>query len=134
MWFASIEYNIYDNIYLSMNPFYRTGTAVESYILANGGANDVEQINYIRHQEKFGAYGVLNASVGKNWSIARRYTLGFSLQMRNLLNNQDIRTGGYEQMRMYRSRTADGTFYTRFPSKYFYLLGTTYYLNVYFRF
>ncbi len=135
MWFASIEYNIYDNLYLSMNPFYRTGTAVASYITGGtNGVNDIRAINEIRRQEKFGAYGVLNASVGKNWSIQRRYTLGFSLQMRNLLNNQEIRTGGYEQMRMYRTRTADGTFYTRFPSKYFYLLGTTYYLNVYFRF
>ena len=55
--------------------------------------------------------------------------------MKNILNNQDIHTGGYEQMRMNRVRASNGeTRYSRFDSKYFYMLGTNYYLNVYFRF
>ena len=61
--------------------------------------------------------------------------LGFSLEVKNILNDQDIRTGGYEQMRMSKVRGEGGDYiYGRFPSKYFYLFGTTYYLNVYFRF
>lgn len=134
-WFASVDCNIYSGDYLSMNPFYRTGAAIASYVNGNGGAKDLQAIKYIRHQEEFGTACVLNASVGKNWYIHRIYTLGFSLQVNNIINDQDIRTGGYEQMRMYKSREKDGsTRYTRFPAKYFYMLGTTYYLNVYFRF
>ena len=62
--------------------------------------------------------------------------LGCSLEVKNILNDQNIRTGGYEQMRMSKVR-ASGTgdyVFGRFPSKYFYLLGTTYFLNVYLRF
>ncbi|MEG2612559.1 MAG: TonB-dependent receptor [Alistipes sp.] len=134
-WFASIDLNIYSGNYLSMNPFYRTGAAVKPFIFNDGGEADLLAIDAIRHEEKFDTSYVLNASVGKNWSIQRKYTIGFSLEVKNLINNQDMRSGGYEQMRMYKSRNQSGkTFYTRFPSKYFYLLGTTYYLNVYFRF
>mgnify|MGYP005800117315 CR=1 FL=1 len=76
----------------------------------------------------------MRASVGKNWYIGQ-YMLGFSLEVKNILNNQDIRTGGYEQMRMNRVRASNGeTRYSRFDSKYFYMLGTNYYLNVYLRF
>ena len=138
-WFASFDCNIYNDLYLSMNPFYRTGTAVESYITGNDGASDLNAIKEIRRQERFGAYAVFNASLGKNWYIHRNYTLGFSLEVKNIFNNQEIRTGGYEQMRMYKGRIPTSsdpsvTHYFRFPSKYFYMLGTTYYLNVYFRF
>lgn len=55
--------------------------------------------------------------------------------MKNILNNQDIRTGGYEQMRVHAVKTnKEITAYEPFPAKYFYMFGTTYYLNVYFRF
>ncbi len=134
-WFASVDCNIYDNNYLSMNPMYRTGAAVKSYILSDGGVDDLLMIQQIRAQEKFDTACTLNASVGKNWYIRYKYTLGFSLEVKNILNDQDIRTGGYEQMRMNKRRNSRGeTQYTRFDSKYFYLLGTNYYLNVYFRF
>lgn len=70
------------------------------------------------------------------------YQLGFSLEVKNILNDQTIRTGGYEQMRLSRRTyvNKEGAaaqpiqYYVPFDSKYFYLLGTTYYLNVYFRF
>lgn len=77
----------------------------------------------------------LSANVGKNWYIHRIYMLGFSLEVKNILNDQDIRTGGYEpdayEQGPGQRRRAD---LRPLPSKYFYLFGTTYYLNVYFRF
>jgi len=140
-WFASFDFNYYDDIYLSMNPMYRTSAATQGYLpdLQSGDADRVrdayEAVRTIRRQEKFDPACTLSASIGKNWYVHRIYTIGFSLQVNNLLNDQDIRTGGYEQMRMNRVRDREGnTKYTRFDSKYFYLLGTTYYLNLYFRF
>ena len=77
----------------------------------------------------------MSESIGKNFYIQRRYTLGFSLQVNNILNNQNIKTGGYEQMRVQGIKTGkEITSYQKFAPKYFYLFGTTYYLNVYFRF
>jgi hypothetical protein len=105
-------------------------------------------IDEIRAQEELGRAYTLSASIGKNWSIKYKYTLGFSLQVNNILNSQNIRTGGYEQMRLNKLSDpfifpdADGgrkiiqkpTTYSRFDSKYFYMNGINYYLNIYFRF
>ncbi len=139
-WFVSLDCNMYDGLYLSMNPFYRTKSAALSYLNNNAGAEDLMAIRDIRRQKRSGVDAVMNASVGKNWYIQRKYTLGFSFEVKNILNDQDIRTGGYEQMRMQRGRLPQNngqpavTHYYRFPEKYFYMLGTSYYLNVYFRF
>ena len=146
-WFAGLNFNYYDKLYLSMNPYYRTSQATQYYanIIINesqkGSDMNVEAmkaaargIRDMRAQEKFGGYCTLSANVGKNWYIHRVYMLGFSLEVKNILNNQDIRTGGYEQMRLRRVRTPEGVKFSRFDSKYFYMLGTNYYLNVYFRF
>ena len=127
-WFLSLDWNYYDNMYLSMSPVYRTDAVISA------GMSDADIAN-IRRQEKFDSAYVLNASIGKNWSIQRKYTLGFSLQIDNILNNQDIKTGGYEQTRLQEltdDRAVKG--YEAFSSKYFYMFGTTYYLNLYFRF
>lgn len=129
-----------------MNPLYRTSQATQYY--SNIIASEVNKpdmdiakikaaakgIEEMRAQEKFGGFFTLSASVGKNWYIRRQYMLGFSLEVKNILNDQDIRTGGYEQMRLRRVRTPEGVKFSRFDSKYFYMLGTNYYLNVYFRF
>lgn len=144
-WFASVNFNYYDKIYLSMNPFYRTQTPINYYVnqIANAGTNAdplvlaqaAQSIREITAQEQFNAAYTLSASVGKNWYINREYVLGFSFEMKNILNNQEIRTGGYEQMRMRKQNTATAApRYSRFDSKYFYMLGTNYYLNLYFRF
>ena len=151
-WFASVNFNYYDKMYLSMNPAYRTKNAVQSYTDVVNNAKDaytkvwaLQNIQTIQAQEDLGNAYTLAASVGKNFSIQRKYTLGFSLEVKNILNNQNLKTGGYEQMRMrkFRGLTIDEngasvnpstTYYSRFDSKYFYMLGATYFLNVYFRF
>ena len=127
-WFAGVNFNYYDNLYLSMNPMYRTATAVKYYanvLTSNTATNDqkavaIASIKKIRAQEKFDGVYTLSANVGKNWYIHRVYMLGFSLEVKNILNDQDIRTGGYEQMRMSKVRGTGGEqIYGRFPSKYF---------------
>ncbi len=145
-WFASIDWNYYDNIYLSMNPARRTISTYQTVLRAKYDAASqlpsyikAKALNDLRSQEKFDSSYTLNLSVGKNWYIHRTYQLGFSLEVKNILNNQEIRSGGYEQMRLSRRTFVNEnkksvTYYTPFDSKYFYLLGTTYYLNVYFRF
>ena len=148
-WFASINFNFYDKLYLSMNPAYRTDNAVKPFVqvLTNESSSldqkrwAKEQIVTMRAEEELGHAYTLAASLGKNWYIGRKYTIGFSAEVKNILNNKNIRTGGYEQMRMRKVRgTMPGqsnpstTFYTHFDSKYFYMLGTTCFVNVYFRF
>ena len=125
--YLSADFNYYNNMYLSMSPIYRT----DAVITGGMAPGDIE---HLRRQEKFDSAYTLNASIGKNWYIHRQYTLGFSLEVKNILNNQDIRTGGYEQTRLTKNTETTVTTYQAFDSKYFYMFGTTYYLNLYFRF
>ena len=86
-------------------------------------------------QEKFSPAFVMNASIGKTWYVGSKQ-VGFSFEIKNLTNTI-CKTGGFEQMRLYSDdeyEATTGTRYSRFNSKYFYLYGTNYYLNIYFRF
>ncbi len=125
--YLSADFNYYDRMYLSMSPIYRTDAVITSGMSAADIAN-------MRRQERFDGAYTLSASIGKNWSIQRKYTLGFSLDVKNILNDQSIKTGGYEQTRLSKNTETAVTSYQPFDSKYFYLFGTTYYLNIYFRF
>jgi hypothetical protein len=92
-------------------------------------------IRALASQEKFNPAIVLNASIGKTWYVGGNQ-IGFSLEIKNLTNTI-CKTGGFEQMRLFSDdeyETTTGTRYSRFDSKYFYLYGTNYYLNIYFRF
>jgi hypothetical protein len=112
-----------------MNPLYRTDYATA------GPDREVTpfEVAYMCEQEKFDPQWLLNFSVGKSWYIQRKYQLGFSLNAKNLLNNTWVKTGGYEQTRIVKNTVAKQMFY-RFDSKYFYMSGFNYMLNIYFRF
>lgn len=128
-WFVDADINWFDNAYMDMNPLFRTD-------YATAGPDKVvtaEEIDYMASQEKFKGAFMVNASVGKSWYIQRKYQLGFSLQVKNMLNNTNIKTGGYEQTRIVDNTVSKERFY-RFDSKYFYMSGINYMLNVYFRF
>ena len=128
-WFVDADIEYFAGTYMDMNPLYRTDYACA------GPDSDVsyDELEYMAAQEKFDPYFLVNFSVGKSWFIKYKYQLGFNLSVKNLLNNTNIRTGGYEQTRL-----VDNTFYYqryyRFDSKYFYYCGLNYMINVYFRF
>ncbi len=126
--FASVDLNYYDQLYISMNPLCRTDEVITSSM-------STADVVALREQEKFDASYVMNASIGKSW-LKGRYSFGASLEIKNLLNFTDIRTGGYEQLRLSETEDDGGNVvgYERFDSKYYYMMGRTYYLNVYLRF
>ncbi len=151
-WFVELNGQFFANSYLDMNPLYRTMTAVagpdnamtdaaleehgRGWFLNETMQNDMglspQEIEYMAAQEKFDPVFLLNASVGKSWYIDRKYNFGFSLEIKNILNNKGVKTGGYEQTRLIDSESM--TRYYRFDSKYFYMSGINYMLNLYFRF
>lgn len=128
-WFVDADVDYFDFAYLDMNPLYRTDMAT------SGPDKTVTptEIEYMAAQEKFKGAVLVNASVGKSWYIKRNYQLGFSLQVKNILNTTNLRTGGYEQTRLV-DNTVSRERYYRFDSKYFYMSGINYMLNIYFRF
>jgi hypothetical protein len=128
-WFVDADVEYFDRAYLDMSPLYRTDYAVAG--MDNTITDD--EVLYMTTQEKFKAAWLVNLSVGKSWYIQRKYQLGFSLNVKNLLNNKNVKTGGYEQTRLVDNTDTKEKFY-RFDPKYFYMAGTNYMLNVYFRF
>ena len=128
-WFIEADVEYFARAYLDMNPLYRTDYAVAGL---DKRITD-EEVQYMTTQEEFDPAFLLNASIGKTWYIQRKYQLGVSLNAKNLLNNKNVKTGGYEQTRIVDNTVSNERFY-RFDSKYFYMTGFNYMLNVYFRF
>ncbi len=119
-WFFSGNFNYIDDNYLSFNPERRTSDAV-AYIPQGS-----EQWYKIIAEEKLPAAYTLDASIGKSWKIKHKYYVFVSLNLNNILNNKNIITGGYEQLR-FDMRTKDPD---KFPPKYYYLYGRQYFLNL----
>lgn len=151
--YLSLDAEYFDKMYLSMNPLYRTLGAmsgriddrlIDSYfdrtvdqLIDIAAYNDVEKsaLRQLTAQERFKPAIVVNASIGKTWYVGSNQ-IGFSFEIKNLTDTR-CKTGGFEQMRLFSDdeyETTTGTRYSRFESKYFYLYGTNYYLNIYFRF
>ncbi|MBR4660317.1 MAG: carboxypeptidase regulatory-like domain-containing protein [Bacteroidales bacterium] len=127
-WFFEVNAQYFDKSYLDMNPLYRT----EMACAGPDGIITPQEITYMASQIRLPAQFLLNASVGKSWYIKRTYNIGFSLELKNILNNRDVITGGYEQTRLITSDNYDR--YYKFDPKYFYMSGFNYMLNIYFRF
>lgn len=128
-WYIDADVEYFGESYLDMNPLARTDFAVY------GPDNQIsaEELEYMTEQERFNPAFLVNLSIGKSWYIKYKYQLGFSLNIKNLLNNTDVKTGGYEQTRFVDNTVAKSRYY-RFDPKYFYMAGTNYMLNIYFRF
>jgi len=128
-WFVDADLQYFANSYLDMSPLYRTDMATAG----PDGIVTADEIEYMCAQEKFDPAFLVNFSVGKSWYVKYKYQIGFSLNVKNLLNNTNVKTGGYEQTRLVKSTAANERYY-RFDPKYFYMTGINYMLNVYFRF
>ena len=120
-WFIGINANYFDQIYITLNPERRTEETLDNFY-----DNDV-QIDQIINQKKLDSGFTVDILGGKSWRI-RDYTAGFTLSINNILNNKNFITNGFEQYRF------DRTNIDKFPEKYYYMYGTTYFLNLYFRF
>jgi len=134
-WWFGATANFFSNIYVDVSPLTRT----ENFYLDNDGLpfNDYNEdvARGLLKQEEFDSYMVVNLSGGKSWKIGDYY-IGFFASINNLLD-QVYKTGGFEQGRNanYEELLADSNNPKPvFGSKYWYGRGTTYFLNVNFRF
>lgn len=130
-WFISLTGNYFDEMWLDYNPLRRTYAATE------GIDPKSETWKNILAQQQLPAQFTLDLFAGYSLKLPRQYNirnkpsyLVIYAGVNNLLNNQDIITGGYEQLRFdYESRDIN-----KFPAKYYYAYGLNYYLSVALRF
>jgi hypothetical protein len=136
-WFIDLNVNYFTSTYMDFNPLRRTAKAIEG--LDPADATDAALIARIQNQERLNGGVTLDASIGKSIRINYKYYLNINLSATNILNNRNLKTGGYEQSRFRADDTSTvmderAIYLQRFPNKYFYAYGSTIYLNVGFRF
>ena len=134
-WWFSATANFFSEAYLDISPLTRTANF---YLDADGiPFNDYDETlaRELLQQERFDDYMVVNAVGGKSWRIGD-YFVGFFASINNLLD-KEYKTGGFEQGRNanFRELREDVSKPKRvFGPRYWYGRGTSYFVNVYFRF
>ena len=134
-WFASLTANYFDNIWLSVNPLRRTAEAIGD--MEPDAAETLGAAHLILAQEKFKSQYTLDFFGGWTKRLPKKFYihnkpsyLVFNLSINNILNNMQIRSGGYEQLRFdYENKDVH-----KFPPRYYYAYGLTYFASVGFRF
>jgi len=121
-WSAGINFNYFDQIYLEPNPDRRTVEALDKFIATD------DQYNTIIEQERLDSYYTLNLNASKSFRIKGKYFLSGNLSINNLLNNKNIATSGFEQLRW------DVSNISKFDNKYYYMTGLTYMATINFSF
>ncbi len=126
-WFVNASINYFDNIYLDFNTSRRTASAV-------GGLAENDPLRAaILDQQKLSSQSTVDISGGKSWklntyikSLKHQSFLVLNVGISNLFNNQNMITGGYEQLRFdYQDKDP-----MKFAPKYYYGFGTTYFVSL----
>lgn len=156
-WFFEANLNYYDRVYIGYSPYRRLSNVIENYtstsvntegklvydvtadeLNENGGVLFDKEGNivksYTADQEKFKGGFMLDLSVGR-LIYFKKGQMSINLSLQNVTNNQNLRTGGYEQSRDDNYNTGQARTY-KFSrnSKYFYAYEFNAFLNVNYKF
>lgn len=124
-WFANLNFNYFDKIFTDFSPFRRTETAVF------GLEDDPEVFDRVVRQEQLDSQFTVDFFGGKSFQVDKLNDLRILLiaGVSNILDNQEFRTGGFEQTRFnYATRNPDN-----FPPNYFYSFGRTFFIQATFQ-
>lgn len=122
-WYIDLNGNWYDRIYLSYSPYRRYESR-----LAKTGESTAPTAQDLAQAKGHGGW-MLDGSIGRSIYL-KHGSLSINLMVTNILNNQHIVTGGYEQSRSDERRIYK---FSRNPKKY-YALGTNGMLNIAYKF
>lgn len=120
-WYAGANFNYFADIYLDPNPDRRTEEAISRYV-----DTDPQWKNIIAPEKLDNGY-TLNLYGGKSWKINNQF-IRLNVNISNVLNNTSFKTGGFEQLRY------DPVNIDKFPPKYGYMYGLTYFAMVSYQF
>jgi len=123
-WFASITGNYIAERYLDFYPLRRTSLAVGG--IDRSINEDVFQASI--EQELIEPAYTVNLFGGKSWRFKDHYVY-LTIGINNILNDQNIITGGFEQFRFALDDNNQPDL-NRFPNKYYYSYGLNYFANI----
>ncbi len=130
-WFINVNFNYFDKMYLDFNPIRRTESAVS-------GVPEGSQLwHQIIDQTQLKSQYTLDAFAGYSWlmnrrfhSLKKRHFLVFNVGVNNILNNTNIVSGGFEQLRFdFAQKNIE-----KFGNRNFYAYGINYFASVGLRF
>ena len=135
-WYIDLSCNYYDRIYLSYSPSYRYGETPDTRHSITGDIydnNDNVNPEAVEQAKGHGGF-MLDGSIGRSIYL-KRGMLSINLMVTNILNNQNLCTGGYEQSRSDYTNSGNIRAYrfSKNPMK-FYAYGTNGMLNITYRF
>ena len=127
-WFFELNGTYYADGYVDLAPT-RHEEMPGLWTVVNTYEEYVEKQKEIAHQDKLKNAFVMNLSIGKVL-YTNFGSVNFNLALNNLLNNRNIQTGGFQEMKF------DYTNYTttKFPNRYWYAQGIYVSFNVGIRF
>ncbi len=130
-WSVFLNFNYFDDIYTDYNPARRTLSSLD---LVNSDSPTFEQI---LSQEKREGQFTMDASASYSWKLNNRFKslkkntfLVFNLGVTNILDNQNLTSWAYEQLRF----DTDTHDVNTFPAKYAYSYGASYFASITLRF
>jgi hypothetical protein len=128
MWFADLTLNYFDKNYLDFAPNRFTAANRLKYTTQ-------DMMDKLGTQERLQGGFILDASLGKLIYLPNRRSLNFNFSLSNILNNQNLITGGFQQARLpLNDGAVDANSLDRFPNKYYYAWGFNMFLNIGYRF
>jgi hypothetical protein len=119
-WFVGITGSCAANSHIEINYDRRT---YEAASFLPGTPQYRQQLE----QEKYPTAYTLDAFGGMSWRLSSSEIFGINGNVQNLLNS-NFKTGGFEQLRY------DVAMLDKFPSKYYYSFGITFFVQMYYRF
>lgn len=135
-WYIDLNCNYYDRIYPSYSPSYRYKETLDTRHDVTGDVYDNEGNILPSAVEQAQGHGgfMLDGSIGRSIYL-KRGMLSINLMVTNILNNQNLCTGGYEQSRSNYTSSGNlrGYNFAKNPMK-FYAYGTNGMLNITYRF
>jgi hypothetical protein len=135
-WFASLTGNYFRQSWLSMNPLRRTYTALQGVVKDGADYRKIFDQTELQGQFTLDFFGGWSYRLPRKFNINKRSTfLVFNLGISNILDNQDIVTGGFEQLRFDPpAGPGERVEVDKFPPRLFYAYGRNYFVSTTLRF
>lgn len=130
-WYVNVNFNYFDDMWLDFNPIRRTDVAVNGLEPSSPLWHDIVDQVSLPSQYTVDLYAGYSWLMNNKFkSMGKRTFLVFNVGVNNLLNNTNIVSGGFEQLRFdFAEKNID-----KFPPKKFYAYGTNFLASVALRF
>ena len=129
-WTISLTGSYFDELWLDISPVRRTYAAVKDVPYKSDLWNQILAQQKFSSQYTVDFFGTYSWKLSRKWGFKKPTFLVFNLGVSNLTNNKDIISGGFEQLRFdYAEHNVN-----KFPPKYYYAQGATFFASATLRF